>query len=74
MISHEVLSFSSSCYSHQMLIIFQVVVPNLRSQEQKKENYPQPFPSHKETPRAGRSHPLTSHTESWYLSSCKSLS
>lgn len=47
----------SFCYSHQMLIIFQVVVPNLRCQEQKKKNYPQPFPSHEEKPRAGRNHP-----------------
>lgn len=41
-----------------MLIIFQVIVPNLRCQEEEKENYPWPIPSQKKKPRAGRSSPV----------------
>lgn len=48
----------SFCYSHQMLIIFQVVVPNFRCQEQKKENHPWPFPSLEEKPGAGKNHSI----------------
>lgn len=50
----HIMLFSPRC-SHQMLIIFQVIVPNLRSQQEEKENYPQPFSSQEEAPSPGSS-------------------
>lgn len=68
MISHKVLScFFLFCYSHQMLIIFQVIVPNLRCQEEKKEPYPcLSLPKRKKLELEA-----AAHVTSWHFTSCK---